>query len=295
MSGFSSGLSLIAITLSIVVGTFGNPTADSYFKQVSTTDEFEMMGKVRPATSDTSITWMTEDRVYHKAKDGMTIGRFDLGLLYMIDHNSKTYTEIPLKAFTDFSSLIKEIAGEDEELMAIIEEIKESGSSEKIDEAMAEIDDPELAKVFRGALQALIGPSDPSQPMMVASVTPTDETKTFGSWLARRYDVEMTMPMINKMTSEIWATEQIDVNYDRLMQASMGMAAGWSGFAEAMEEFKKVKGMVVYSTVSMKMMGMNMNITSELLEYREADPPSGIYEIPEGYSKVELRAAPKGK
>ena len=269
----------------------GPASADSFLKQVAVTEPFEVMGEFQPGMIDTSTTWMAKDRVYSRSSEGISIARFDLGVVYALNPETQTYTEMPLSMLTDWNSLMDEIAAEDEEFAEILKDLRETGSSEELDEALAELgEDPEMAELLEGMLQLLVG-GDGSEPLMTAQVTPTDEYGQYDQWEVRKYLVTMTAPMIDELTSEIWATTEIDACYEDFMQATMGMAAGWSGFAEAMEEFKKIEGMAVYSEVTMSMMGFELNIISELIEYRQADPPAGIYEVPDGYTEVSLGEA----
>jgi len=288
-------ISLTGCLTAVLIMNAASARGDHFFKQTTNTEPIEFMGETMPAQSDTSITWFGADRVYSESGRGVTIARFDQGYLYTLDRNSKTFTKISLETLADMSSLLKEMSGGDEEMAKVIEQLQETGSAEELDQALADSNlDPETAESLKGMMQMLFGKNDPSQPMVTAVVNPTDETKNIGPWKCRKYIATMNMPMIEAMTSEIWATEDIDIDYESIMKASMGMAAQFPGFIEAMEEFKKIKGMAVTSTVAMQMMGMQMNITTELIEYQETQSPAKIYELPEGYTEVEFGAFQAG-
>ncbi|UCC45650.1 MAG: hypothetical protein JSU65_06950 [Candidatus Zixiibacteriota bacterium] len=286
-----TGFKVCMAAVAVVACMAASAGADDFFKQVATTAPFEMMGESVPAMVDTSVTWVSPDCVYNRTSQAITIARFDLGVIYTLDPSARTYTEIPMEAMTDFSEMLSQIAGEDEEFARALEEYKKTGSAEILEEARAELeDDPEMAEMLEGVLQMLIGFGDSSHPAVTAVVTPTDEYRNFGPWKARKYFATMTMPMMDGIESEIWATEDFGVNYDRFMKTCYGMAASWPGFSEAMEEFRKVKGMAVYSTVNMSVFGAQMEVTSELIEHMQTTPPKGIYEIPDGFTKVSLGA-----
>jgi hypothetical protein len=281
-------LKISFLSVILAISLIAPATADSYLCHVATTAPFEVMGQMQPAMADTSITWITDDIVYNETKQGVTIARFDLGMIYTINHSSQTYSEMPIQAATDISALINEMIGEDEDFKAMITELQETGKSDLLEEAKKDFEDhPEMARMFEEMIRMVAGVSDPSEAMFSVDVNPTDETFKYGPWQCRKYLVTMAMPMVDKMTSEIWATEEIDVDYDKFMQASMAMTASWPGFSEGMEEFKKIKGMAVHTNVIMHAMGVEMNITSELVEYKENAPPKGIYDIPDGYEKVD--------
>jgi hypothetical protein len=76
--------------------------ADTFIKQVDNIDAIEMMGQKQPAKSDTSTAWYGSDKACMIAADGMvTIYRPDKGAMYMVDHNNKTFAEVPLTWLQD--------------------------------------------------------------------------------------------------------------------------------------------------------------------------------------------------
>jgi len=76
--------------------------ADTFIKQVNKTDAVEMMGQKQPAKSDTNTTWYSSDKACMIDAEGNTIiYRADKGVMYMIDHNKKSYAELPLTWLSD--------------------------------------------------------------------------------------------------------------------------------------------------------------------------------------------------
>ncbi|MBU0985267.1 MAG: hypothetical protein KKA42_15440 [candidate division Zixibacteria bacterium] len=119
------------------------------------------------------------------------------------------------------------------------------------------------------------------------TVTPTDETKKIGDWDAKKYVVSIAMgPM--KMTNDHWATEDINIDAEKYQALSSGMMMQLPGFAEAMKELYKIKGMVVESKGVVNIMGTEVGNWTKVLESAEKDPPEGIFDIPEGYEKVDM-------
>jgi hypothetical protein len=128
-------------------------------------------------------------------------------------------------------------------------------------------------------------------------VTATGETKKIGSWNCTKYIQEMNMGMM-PMTSEIWASEEIKIPYyEMYKKLSAGMAVqqpGMKAFMQSMEEeTRKIKGVPVLTITNMTMMkNTNMKSSRELLEIKEDTAPSGIFEIPAGYTTQVMPGGP---
>ena len=69
---------------------------------------------------------------------------------------------------------------------------------------------------------------------------------------------------------------------------SSGMMARMPGFDKILEEMKQIKGIPVKSVATASIMGSEAVTTTELIEYAEKDAPDGIFDVPEGYKKVEM-------
>jgi hypothetical protein len=121
---------------------------------------------------------------------------------------------------------------------------------------------------------------------MSAKVTETGETKTIGSWKCRKYLIEMDMGM-GKSNAEAWATEDLKINYGLYFTSANAMIASQPGFDKIVKEMQKVKGVIVYQTATVKMMGAEVTSTTEILECTDKAAPAGNYDIPAGYKKVK--------
>ena len=86
-------------------------------------------------------------------------------------------------------------------------------------------------------------------------------------------------------TSEIWATEDIKIDYELYMTLGLSMMPKTPGLDKMLEEMKKIKGLIVLSTGTTSMMGTDVKNTQELLEVSKKSAPAGTYEVPEGYKK----------
>jgi len=225
--------------------------ADTMLKQVAKTDAFEMMGQQMEATNDTSVTWIGKGRARTDLGDSASVIMLvDKNAMYMINHMDKTYYEMPLDALGDISKMMG-VDSTDEEAAA-------------------------MAEAMKGMM---------AQMKITAKVEPTDETKKIKDWDTKKYIIDMNMGMM-KMTTQIWATDEIKVDFDMFYKMTNAMMAQFPGFAEAMEEMKKIKGVGVESDITIDMMGNEVKASNEMLEVKEGEPPAGTYQVPEGYTKL---------
>ena len=122
---------------------------------------------------------------------------------------------------------------------------------------------------------------------ITSTVTETDESQTIKGWNCKKYNMEMDM-MGMTTTSEIWATEDIKIDYDlyrNLTYSIMGSMGQMMDMDDMMEEMKKIKGIVVQQEGTMSMMGSEMKSSLELVEVSDKPAPAGTYTVPEGYEK----------
>ncbi len=242
-----------ALVIIVTFGIGGPALADSYFKQATHVDAFEMMGQKSPEKNDTSFVWLTEGKSCSQTGSESTV-IFDSkkDLMYMVDHEKKEYSVISMDLFGGGS--------------------KEDASK-----------DDEAAKM----MQAMGGSVE-------ITVTPTDETSKIGDWNATKYNVDMKIMMMASK-QELWATEDIKIDYAMFNAVSNGMMAQLPGFEKIVEEMKQIKGMPVKTVTRTSAMGGEMVTTTELLEYTEKDAPDGVFDIPEGYKKVKAGMGMGGK
>lgn len=122
-------------------------------------------------------------------------------------------------------------------------------------------------------------------------VEETNERKKIGNWNCRKYlqTIKMSMGTTN---SEIWATDEIEVDGNIYAKYTAGMMAQLPGMSQNMgavtDELKKIKGVHVYSEQTVTMMGQPMKSTVELLEFKEEKAPSSVFDLPKGYKKEDV-------
>jgi len=239
-----------ALVIIVAFGIGGQALADSYFKQVTHVDAFEMMGQKTPEKNDTTTMWLTEGKACSlTGNESAIIFDGDKGVMYMIDHEKKEYVVVPMDLF---------------------------GGGEGGDEAESQSDE---MKQMMAMAQAMMGSIE-------ITVTPTDETKKIGDWDCRKYNVDLSMAMM-KSKQELWATEDIQVDYSMFQAVSGGMMAQMPGYEKVIEAMKQIKGVPVKTVATASIMGSEAVTTTELIEYAEKDAPEGVFDIPEGYKKVE--------
>ena len=72
------------------------------------------------------------------------------------------------------------------------------------------------------------------------------------------------------------------------MTALMGKGGMFGSAMEEMaKEMKKIKGVPVLTITTSNMIGASVKSTQELLEFKEGTAPSGYFDIPTGYKKIE--------
>ena len=118
-----------------------------------------------------------------------------------------------------------------------------------------------------------------------ATVKPTGETKKIGAWNCAGYDVAVSM-MGSSMAMKIWATTDVpfDLTKYQEMVAAVQKAQMFLGEA-TVKEFAKIKGIQVATETTGEINGIQMRMTTEVVEISQKDAPRGIFEIPAGFTK----------
>jgi len=231
--------------------------AEVYIKQTRHTDPLTVMGQTQPAKDETVVTWLGKDRArIDMNEETSTIVIPSKKIMYMLNHEDLTYTEMPLSGQDMFAGM------------------PQGEQSEEAKEAL------EMAKSFaKGFMQS-----------MEAKVTETAETKKIRNWNCRKYLIEMSMP-IGKSKSEAWATEGIKIDPQLYWVASNAGIASQQGFEKIIEEMKKVKGIIVYQETKAEAMGATVRTVEEVVEVSEKPAPAGSFDVPKGYKKTSAFGA----
>jgi hypothetical protein len=226
--------------------------ADVYIKQKNHTDGFSMMGQSQPAKDEMFVTWMSKDKArMDHGEDSSIIIRLDKNLMYMVNHAEKKYAEMPIGGKNDIFSSALSGAGMSGE---------EQAQAKKMMEGFAKMMKPTV------------------------SVTATGEKQKIKEWNCQKYNMTMSM-MGTTSNFEIWATEDIKIDYDLYRNLTFSIMGQTPGVEDMMKEMSKIKGIVVTQQGTMSMMGTDVKSSQELLEVADQSAPAGTYELPEGYQK----------
>jgi len=242
------GLAFVVACMSVPVGV----QADVYIKQKNHTDGYSMMGQSQPAKDDLFVTWMGKDKArMEHGEDATIIIRQDKKMMYSVSHAEMKYWEMPFSETSDLMTAA--ISGSD----------------------LSDEERAQAQEMMKGFAQ-----------MMTPKVTvkETGEMQKIKNWKCKKY-IMTTEMMGTTSTSEVWATEDIKIDYELYTTLSFSLMPKTSGLEEMLEEMKKIKGLAVLSTGTTSVMGTDVKTTQELLEVLERSAPAGTYEAPEGYKK----------
>lgn len=225
--------------------------ADMYLVHKSHTDSYKIAGTTVPAKDDQSTTWSSADKIcLNSGKDTSVILRLDKKMIYILYTKNKKYSELNL-----------------DEIQKSVEQAKTAASN-----ATAAAGIPDFGSMIKFS----------------AIVTPNIETKTINKWKCSKYEVVTTMPMTTAI-SEMWTSSDIKIDYSNYAKLKSFAIVAMPGFEDMMKEYQKIKGFPVYSTTTTKVMGNEIKSTEELTEATEKNAPEGIYDIPAGFKKIDLK------
>ncbi|MFZ5981157.1 MAG: DUF4412 domain-containing protein [Candidatus Zixiibacteriota bacterium] len=227
--------------------------ADTFIKQATHQDGFQMQGQTMEPRDDTTITWLSQDKARSDSKEGTIIWRSDIDMVYMIDHEKKAYNEMPLSKFGDLKAMLG------------MDELSEEEAA-MMEQQMA----PMMAMM-----------------QMSATVTPTEETKKIGDYNCKKYDVDMKMGMIN-MKSAFWVSKDFDMDYSAFKKLNLAQMLFMPGADQVIKEFEKMDGFMVLSEGEVNMMGTSVKNTTQVLEVVEKDAPEGHFDVPKDYKKEKF-------
>ena len=230
--------------------------ADIYLKYKQRTDAFEIMGQKQPARETVRETWIARDMIRTDEGPQTMIMRIDKKQIYLMDNQAKTYSEFPM----DMQEMARQAIEEDQEMSP-----QEKEDAKDFVEGMME------------------GMSEFS-----VTVEDTGQTKKIGPWNCRKY-IQTTNTAMGPSETELWATNDIDLDYDllhRMAAASMMMMPGMQKtMDDFVKEMKKIDGVTVHSISTSTMMDTEIRTTQDLLDYSDKKTGEGFYTVPKNYMK----------
>ncbi len=243
-----------------LLGFSSAANADIYLKYKQHTDGFQVMGQNQPAKDSIQETWVAKDMVRTDDADKTIIMRLDQKRIFFVDHQKKSYSDMPLE----------------------FEKMAEQGMMQ--DKSMDSAEKKQAMQFMQGMMKGMS--------KMKVTITETNEKKKIGKWNCTKYLQKMTTPM-GPSDSEIWATGDIKLNDDllnRMQAAGMLMMPGMrDSMSDFVKEMKKIKGVSVLTVSTMAMMNTKVKTTHELLDYMEKKAPSDFYGPPKGYRKDQIQ------
>ena len=222
--------------------------ADVYLKQKQHTDAYEVMGQNQPAEDLVTEIWIAKDKMASNSEKQGFIIRLDKNVSYIIDHEKKTYIEMPADMSQMAAGMDDEDAAGMQKMMAGMLKMEVSitptGEKKKIGAWQC--------KKYIQKIESFMGP-------MQAEIWASDELKIDNSMYAR---------------------------YASAMFARMpGMQ---SVVENMMKEMKKIEGVPVLTEASNNVMGQTIRSTTQLLEAGEGNAPAGVFDLPAGYKKTNM-------
>lgn len=232
--------------------------ADIYLKYRQRTEAFEIMGQEQPARESMRETWIARDMIRTDEGPQTMIMRIDKQQVYLMDNQARTYSEFPM----DMEKMAEQAIEEDEQMT------------------------PEEKQEAKDFVQGMM---DEMSEFSIA-VEDTGETEKIGGWNCRKY-IQTTTTTMGPSETELWATQDIKLDYDllhRMAAASMMMMPGMRESKGAFtKEMKKIKGVTVYAVSTANMMNTQIRTTQELLDYSDKNADEGFYTVPEDYTKED--------
>jgi hypothetical protein len=244
----------VALVATVMFLFPGVGSADTCLKFKHHTDGFSIMGRDIPASEKINTTWISGDKArIEDGSDTTILMDLNTNTLFFIYNKQKKYAELSL------NDILKNAQAA-------------AAGSDATDEEQAGVN-----AMMQGVMSMM---------KITATVTPTSEKKTIGTWNCEKYSVAQSMGMAGTTTSELWASQEIKVDPEFYAKFSNFAFVKFAGFKEALQEYKKIKGVPVLITSSADVMGASVKTTQTLQEAKEATAPAGSFEIPKGFKKV---------
>ncbi len=104
---------LVSFAVMAVLASFGfQAWADDYLKMRHVSEAYEIMGQKQPASEEIVETWLGKDMArMDTGQKTSVIMRGDKQVMYILDHDQKKYTEIPM----DMTRMFGEMGGSQEQ------------------------------------------------------------------------------------------------------------------------------------------------------------------------------------
>ena len=229
--------------------------SDIFMKQSIHNDASRVRESNQPETNVIVQTWLGMDVSRSDHGEAMSvIVRGDKKVKYILNHQKKTYFEIPMD----------------------LNKLAESSTTNNVPKHEPRVEKAEEG-TFTGIRQYLSSTN--------VVVIETDEKQTIGQWKCQKYILTKDLPMgMGKNSNDVWMTQDTKID----------LAAYWSTvnaqqaeFENEWREMKKIKGIIVRIDTMAHIGGKVLKQTVELLEIDDKPAPKGIYELPADYRSLK--------
>ena len=259
--------SILLLSVCLAMSAAPRPVlADTFLKSVMRTGPLVIMGQEMPGQADTSKTWIGGDRAYQDHGDGTAALYLAAdSLYYLIEHDNRLARMIDLTEGVSLSALL------DVELPDTNEAGEPLSTEERVEQQKALADMALMARAIMDSAKV--------------EVEATDQTKTIGAWETQKYTLNIAIGGMRSQ-GEVWATSTAPHIYQAYQRLAYAQMAASPNFERLLEEISKIKGVTVYSRSTMNIMGVDVDVETELLELSNVDAPEGLYELPEEYDVI---------
>jgi uncharacterized protein DUF4412 len=129
-----------------------------------------------------------------------------------------------------------------------------------------------------------------------ATVTPTGETKTVAGYKSQGYKVAISGPMGMKIDQSIWATKDLQIDYEALKELMVNQRALMAPLGgDWYKKLAAVEGYPVLSESVTTMGGKSFGTREEMVSAEDKDAPAGTYDPPAGYKAEPFDPMSQGK
>lgn len=235
--------------------------ADLYYEM--TTTEYSQTPGGESTKVDEQKGYIKSDRMKTEevTDNQATIIRLDKELIWQVDHNAKTYSQI---TFAELEELSGQQAAAMKEAQEHMEEMK------KMLESMPPEQREMMEQQMQQAMQMQSAMSEPPK------VTKTGKKEKILGHTCEEYRFEW-----GAMNWDMWTCEEIvpDIDFSRFYQ-------GFEVAKPMMEELTKIKGFPLKTIMTTGMAGTTSRTTSEVTKLKTKTIKSSEFELPQGYRQV---------
>ena len=218
---------------------------------VTSTEPMSLPGQGLPARTDTVTLWLGPGIARRDNAEGTFLVDATRDLLAFVDHDARTWTvQTAAQVQRQLAALAADTLGA----------TPSPGSRDQLER---------LRSLLRVA----------------ARVTDTGETRQIAGHRCRRWIVEQQLGA-QEITTEVWLTGELDVDYALLHQVTRPAMAVLPGGEQALAELSRLRGVPVRSTSLIRALGRRGRTQTELLSVERETVPPAHFAPPPGYTQT---------